>query len=77
MFSVERSPIRFAHPSVPPTIGTSNVVARTTSHVRVRLRDGSILGERSYPPMTGGWAVVGVAAVGLIGHSVGFLVVRT
>jgi hypothetical protein len=31
-------------------------------------------GYRSYPPMTGGWAVVGVAAVGLIGHSVGCLV---
>ena len=30
--------------------------------------------ERSYPPMTGGWAAVGVDVVGLIGHSVGCLV---
>ena len=30
--------------------------------------------QRSYPPMTGGWAVVGVAAVGLIGHSTRCLV---
>jgi hypothetical protein len=30
--------------------------------------------QRSSPPMTGDWAVVGVAAVGLIGHSVGCLV---
>ena len=32
------------------------------------------MGERSYPPMTGGWAVVGVSAVGFNGHSVRCLV---
>jgi hypothetical protein len=29
-----------------------------------------VFAERSYPPMTGGWAVVGFAVVGIIGHSV-------
>ena len=29
-----------------------------------------IFAERSYPPMTGGWAVVGIAVVGVNGHSV-------
>lgn len=40
---------------------------------------GSVMAFRfgsndSYPQMTGGWAVVGLAVVGLIGHSVRFLV---
>ena len=30
--------------------------------------------QRSSPPMTGGWAVAGLAVVGLSGHSVGCLV---
>ena len=33
-----------------------------------------LFAERSYPPMTGGCAVVGVAAVGFNGHSVRCLV---
>jgi hypothetical protein len=30
--------------------------------------------QRSYPPMTGGWAVVGIAIAEHSGHSVGCLV---
>ncbi len=36
--------------------------------------DWALLAERSYPPMTGGWAVVGVDVVGFDGHSVRCLV---
>jgi hypothetical protein len=32
------------------------------------------LSERSSPPMTGVWAVVGISVVELMGHSVGRLV---